>query len=49
MLRLRQRAEAECLLPESNEISISTRGMQRTQRFSQIREQLLTLTVLAHE
>ena len=42
-----RRPNAYC--PESNEISLSTRGMQRTQRFSQTREQLLALTVLAHE
>ena len=40
-----RRQNAYCL--ESNEISLSTRGMQRTQRFSQTREQLLAVTVLA--
>jgi len=35
--------------PESNEIILSTRGMQRSQRFSHAKRNLLGLTVLAHE
>ena len=35
--------------PESNEIILSTKGMKRTQRFSDANHNLLALTVLAHE
>ena len=35
--------------PESNEIILSTRGMPRSQRFSNVSRHLLALTVLAHE
>lgn len=35
--------------PESNEIILSTKGMQRSQRFSKVDDHLLALTVLAHE
>ncbi len=42
-----RRVNAYC--PESNEIILSTKGMQRSQRFSHAKRNLLGLTVLAHE
>ena len=42
-----RRPNAYC--PESSEIILSTRGLQRSQRFSNAKRTLLGITVLAHE